>query len=308
VDGALTLARWEGAFSLEASGSVTARAVRAAERNAQTLVFAVVLDGATAERGLTDAYALYRNVPGAIAGGAAVPVLSCLGGEVHFEDPTLPMTGLPVYLRKLATGVPLDAADATRAQRMHFPPVAVSVSVTCANGSKTDGQKRVSPAHVHRAMPRASLGARILQIFSVACTPTYCPIRMNVCELDSDAHARYDIAASLAQEVDLSQEPRLTQEAIAGSMNAFFEDSDKCATFLNEFNAKFPGVLTDGRVAPPGAPDATPLRAALRVQTNRTFAVAVYLNIEFMVPVSTTPGALAVRNRLNNVPIIFRLI
>ena len=97
----------------------------------QTLVFAVITDAGTAQRGITDAFALYRCMPGAVPGGTLPPVLTVAkptghgDGLVAFLDEGMAPAsqGHPVYVRKLFSTQPHDAADPARARRMHLPPV-----------------------------------------------------------------------------------------------------------------------------------------------------------------------------------------
>jgi hypothetical protein len=235
--------------------------------------------------------------------------------EIAFADQAAMDAGLAqaaeggTYVRQLATRAACDdEADPSRAMRMHLPPIEVSVTAASPEGQVHE-TRLVSPAHLHRAMPRGGLGTRLLQMFSATCRQGYSPAAAGAAELDAEAADRHDVrGGGLARELDLSCEPDATHAAIASAVNAFFEDPARRVAFLTEFNSKFPGVLTDERVLLAAAGQRAPATAAaaLRARAGAEFAVAVYLTIDFSVPDPAAPGG-ARANKLHDVPIVFRL-
>lgn len=308
VHAAQAIARWDGAPS-----EAPVRLVRASACNTQTLVFAVVKDANTSMHGVTDAFALYRCVPdgwdakrSALYTSRAGP-----GTEITFEDPAIhAMSSTEAYVRKLLTKVLPDIEDGTRAKRMHFPPVDVSITMSSPNGGKVDAVRKLSPANLHRAMPRGNIGTRLLQIFSVLCATEYCPIKTNLMDMDAETSAKYNIRSALAQMLDLTNEPAQTHDGILEAMRVFFQDPAKRLAFMKEFDAKFPGVLTNAAALTAGqlggVSAGSVARALSCAAQDAKFAVAVYLTIEFCVPDPSHLGSMK-SCTINNVPIVFSL-
>lgn len=303
------LARWDGA------AEAPVRLVRASDNNVQTLVFAVVKDATTAAHGITDAFALYRCVPAGWDAKRASMYTSRSGpgSEITFEDSAIHDLGggsACAYVRKLLTKVQCDDGDDTRAKRMHFPPVDVSLTLSSPNGGKVDLIRKLSPANVHRAMPRGNLGTRLLQMFSVLCATEYCPIKTNLMNMDSETASKYNIRSALAQMLDLTNEPAQTHDGILDAMRLFFQDPAKRLAFMKEFDAKFPGVLTNASAlsaGPLGGVSSGSVAQALASSApDAKFAVAVYLTIEFCVPDPSHLGSMK-SCTINNVPIVFAL-
>jgi hypothetical protein len=328
-----------GAAGAAASGSTPIRAVRALERGVQTLVFATAQLGPAIGSGDAQCcgnsaadrcYPLYRCAPGIAGPADAVPVATCgaddVGGggasadacRIAFTDPAPDFASAahPVYLRRLCAedqqqhqqaGEDPLPPPAPRAWPMHLPAVGVHVTAGFADGTRVDGRRALAPGHAHSAMPAGGLGTRLLQMLSVLCRPDYCPARCTAPCLDDDTCACYDLRRRLARQLDLSGEPGSTHEAIAQSLNAFFRDPARRTAFLNEFDAKFPGILTDPRLFVGGEAGAASVGAAVALHPDAELSLVVFLTIDFCVPDADAGGG-ARASRLNAVPIVFSLV
>ena len=297
----------------------TVRLVRALDRNVQTLVFATICEQASPTAGVTDVFAILRCVPGIVSANNAVPALTCSASSsadsaIVFEDQGMSYASPshPVYLRKLLTMTPYSQADPWRAKRMRFPPIEVAFTTSVGDAVIADGKRKLSPAHVHKTMPAGGLGTRLLQLASVVCRGDYDNERCVNFDLDRAMQNVHDINASLAKQVDLSQEPTQTHECICDSINGFFDDTAKRVAFLNEFNAKFPGVLTSPSIAQ-SAYSGIPFNRALALAMDNRIAtdvsLCVFLTIDFCIPedLASMEAKRFKTNRLNGVPIIFCL-
>lgn len=291
------------------------RAKRASDSGLQTLVFAVINDDATSNHGITDAYALYRHVPhissvdnvvnvrttsrAQSADDGIDGVSSC---DITFSD-EIKYTSIqhPVYVRKLLTKQPRSEADPTRAQRMQLPPIRVSVTNTGPNGLELDGPRKLSAALVHRSMPSEGLGTRLFQMFSVLCRQDYCPKETCRVECDRSLSEKLDISQRLISEFDMSKEPGATHDRICKAINAFFKDPVKRVEFLSDFNSKFPNVLTSTTVSQ------SSILASTMAASAAELSLAVYLSMDFSIPDATCANGMRT-NRLNDVPIIFKLV
>ena len=233
-------------------------------------------------------------------------------GVVAFEDACINYASVahPVYIRKLMTLSPGAQPDPWRAKRIMFPAIEVSFTTSVADTVIADGKRKLSVAHIHKSMPKGGLGTRLLQMTSVLCSSDYDCNECTGFDLSRDTQSVHDILASMAKKVDLSQEPGQTHDCICDSINAFFDDSAKRTSFLNEFNAKFPGVLTAPSITQAAYNGVTLNRAFINAIDNKVssdISLCVFLTIDFCVPDDTGDCTKLKTNRLNAVPIIFCL-
>lgn len=282
--------------------------IRASTRNVQTLAFAVIHDDTTSPHGITDAYVLYRCIPQstAIKDHHVLKTNTCTSGcnDITIQDEGVATYNLidnscNVWTRKLFTTTHYSIYDPDRAVPIIFPPIEISVHPSFKEGrdiASNATKRSVLASNIHKASPICGLGLRLLQIYSVTCRRDYDTNR--AISNNEESICMYDINSRLSSEVDMSQEPFQTHDAICHAMKMFFEDADKRTTFLNDFNVKFPGILTSRFKS---------FNDAIRATTkDNEFALAVYLTIEFCTPDMFAVGGMTV-SKINSVPIVFRL-
>jgi hypothetical protein len=342
--------RWGGAVvTVTASGAAAAtggsaelrdlRLVRASDAGLQTLVFAIARDGATGRMGLADVLPVMRRFPPGVTGGAECAVYGCppaaaegaaadaaadAAARVTFADPDFRFApadadagAVYVVRAPAAQGPPADAADAAdpmgRARPMFLPPVAVSTSAAVSDAALA--QTRLSVLSAHKAMPHASLGERLLQLYSLVSQSSAMNDAVAIAPealLSPSTKKLLDVRAGLAKRLDIAREPDRTHDVLVQSLASFFAQGDNCAKFLRDFEAKFPGVLSAAALEVGGGP--VTINKALTTSGARDFAMVVYVNLNYTVlelgasGTTTTAAPASGGVWMRNIPLVVQLL
>ncbi len=247
--------------------------VRAKDARLQTLIFSIISDDATSTNGITDALALMLVRPDNII----VPSLYADNGasELNVTDATLltdSMQGSSYVCRTLANALTI-----------HFPAVAV-------------GTFRANIANMHKAMPKATLGDRLLQLYSLEYYHSNADEQEDI--LPDEVYYLLNVEQGIGKVMDLTGESEALQQDIIGQMEAYFGSYDARRAFMTEFWQKYPGVLEAyASRFDPGT--LCKLKDAIDF-TSKTFAIYVNISVSY----DFADGSSVT---INDVPVIFRL-
>jgi hypothetical protein len=317
----------------EGSGSMltTLRLVRASLAGVQTLVFAVVCDDSTSDAGMTDVLPVMRRFVADTAGGdfdvhAVAP--SLIPGDdgresrVAFMDPDFrtyradsPFVAKPLFSQARGA-IDLDGSESGvadpmgRALPMFFPPVQVATSSEPdLAGSNPFTWTSVNVLNFHKAMPRATLGERLLQMYSVAVGNEEGMAEATEANLSESVVRLFDIGVGIGSSYDIRGEDLLTHEIVARGLDEYLSDADKCKSFLNDFGAKYPGVLL--QASPSGV--ARVRDAIVAAPSPKSFSLVLYVNLRYSVNTAARYQASDVSDGglgiwLRDVPVVIQLV
>lgn len=272
------------------SSSKRVNLVRASTLGISTLVFASISDDLTSNMGLTDTVALmlYRPMTQLDLG----PGLGLKGIAPEFASPDLPRSRTDIIFKDTLLSDPNSSNGkyVTRkvtagAACMHFPAFQTSPCGVMINIS-----------NLHKAMPKAPLGIRMLQLFSAAVDAGS---KADGTEdiLPGNVMTLLDIKKGLGKRLDLSREPQETHSIIIETTETYLQDENNRAMFIAEFVQKFPGLLETFAAS---YPIGTPVRIKDAIVASlRDVSLVINTNMS----VETRSGV----TRIDNIPIVFQL-
>ena len=246
--------------------------VRARDARLQTLVFSIISDDETSKNGITDALALMIVRPDNIT----APSLYVDDGasELKVTDDNLLIDSMQgsYVCRSLANALTI-----------HFPALAI-------------GHLRGNIANMHKAMPRATLGDRLLQLYSLEYFHTNVEEQEDI--LPDAVRDVLDLEQGIGKVMDLTGESEALQEEVIMQMEAYFGSYGARHAFINEFWKKYPGVLE--AYASRFDPGTVCLLKDAIDYTSKVFAIYVNISVSYDIGNDNSVS-------IDNIPVIFRL-
>lgn len=277
---------------------------RASGMNIQTMLFAILQDGSTSTCGLPNMMPISRMF--LRDGPSRRPVYAFPHpydpslGEVDIIDPELNTTPDPQRLCVVNKRIVTDSPDhPDLAHQLFMPPFHGQTSRQM--NEDIDNTRMINLFHLHRAMPRATLGERLLQLFSgIGQADEYFPniTASNELVISEIAQEIFDTRKGLSSKYDLSLEPHTTHMKILEALEEFFVLEANRVQFLMDCNNKFDGMFVQS-----SSPNALNLKDTL-ANYQDDVALVVFLNISFVVPAAPD---INVENWLRNVPMVMQL-
>lgn len=274
-------------FTDGSTTSTRVNLVRASALGITTLVFASIKDDLTSKMGLTDTVAimLYRPSNASIPSGLS---LKAIAPEFVFPDTPVPNTDISFKDTLMVDPVNTYVSRklTTNAATMHFPALTTSPSGVLIN-----------IVNLHKAMPDAPLGHRMLQLFSAAADSATVSADGMEDLLPQHVRTLLDIRQGLGKRLDLSKEPVDTHNIILQNTEAYLMDAMNRNTFIAEFTQKFPGVLESyASMVPRGTPC---LVNDAIVASSQDISLVINTNVSFETSTNVT--------KIEDIPLVFQL-
>jgi hypothetical protein len=169
---------------------------------------------------------------------------------------------------------------------LHFPAITIDGSGTYVNIS-----------NAHKAMPKATLGSRLLQLYSLKYYQSSVDEQED--ELTDSARVILTTDAGIGTVMDISSEPDALQSEIISKVEAYLADARMRNSFLYEFSRKYPETLQDFSKK---FQQGTPCRLSDALAYSRK-SFSIYVNVSVTYDIGNGQEV-----SIFDVPVIFRLM
>lgn len=275
--------------------------VKASDVGLQTFVFAVINDAYTSALGLSDVVPVMRRFLSMESYYQPVfafkdfDLTQVNNTEIQFKDTRFNIANTSFY----SSGKIIARSQFGLNQCMFFPPVKIANAPS--EEDEMLGYRKVNIYNIHKGMPNATLGHRLLQLYSVVGQPDVyfeSTATANDTILQDTTKELFDITQGIAKSLDLSNEPDTTHNEILAKLQLYLMNEDGRLAFLNDFNSKFPNVLTKTV-----STQAIDFNQAL-LSVNMSFNIVIYVNINYIKYNANGPP---IDFWIRNIPIVVQL-